>query len=100
MSTKELSRLDIVIQINSGAITQRKGAEVGLSERQTRRLMARYRENGAIGFVSCKRGNVSNHQLASFAKELALDLIKKISADFGPMLTKEKLLENIISEFP
>ncbi len=66
MSTKELSRLDIVIQINSGVITQIKGAEeLGLSERQIRRLIVQYRENGAIGLVSRKRGNVSNHQRLS-----------------------------------
>lgn len=94
MSAKELSRLEIVNHINSGLMTQLKASEeLGVSERQVRRLLVQYRENGAIGLISRKRGKVSNHQLPNQLKELALELIKANYADFGPTLAREKLQE-------
>jgi len=94
MSNRELSRLDIVNQINLGLITQLKAAEtLGVSERQIRRLLVRYRENGAVGLISRKRGRVGNHRLPTHVKELALGLIKGNYADFGPTLALEKLKE-------
>ncbi len=94
MSAKELSRLEIVNHINSRLMTQLKASEeLGVSERQVRRLLVQYRENGAIGLISRKRGKVSNHQLPNHLKELALELIKANYADFGPTLAREKLQE-------
>jgi len=94
MSTKELSRLDVMNQVNSKTITQLQAANIlNISERQIRRLLAEYKRSGAIGLISRKRGSSSNHQLPSHVKDLVLELIKENYADFGPTLAREKIFE-------
>jgi hypothetical protein len=95
MSSKELNRSEVINLVNAGRISQLEAARIlSISDRQMRRLMAKYKQNGATGLISRKRGMVSNHQLPAHVKELALELIKKNYHDFGPTLAREKLIEN------
>src|SRR5688572_27425382 len=64
MSDQELARLDVVHRVLDQRLSQRAAATtLGLSYRQTKRLVARFRSRGACGLVSGKRGRPSNHRL-------------------------------------
>lgn len=94
MSQKELSRAQVLRQLDEGRLKQRAAAEqLQVSVRQVKRLLKTYRRAGAAGLVSKKRGRPSNHQLDATTKQRALVLIQTRYADFGPTLAHEKLTE-------
>lgn len=94
MSTKEISRLKVMGQLQEKRITQKVAAKViGISERQVKRLWKRYREKGASGLVSGRRGKPSNNRMAAETMQLAVDWLTSRYADFGPTLAREKLVE-------
>jgi transposase len=94
MSTKELNRLEIIQRVDEKRMKQKAAAEqLGISERQVKRLLRKYRQNGANGLVSKRRGKPSNHQLAEKTREKVLDLLKSKYIGFGPTLACEKLVE-------
>ena len=73
---------------------QKAAAELlGVSERQVKRLLRRYRQQGARGLVSKRRGKPSNNQMAEETKRKVLDLLKGKYKGFGPTLACEKLVE-------
>ena len=94
MSHAELSRLQILQRVAERRMTQAAAAQtLGLSYRQVKRLMARFRRQGAAGLVSRKRGRQGNHRLPAVYTEHILALVREQYADFGPTLAREKLLE-------
>ena len=94
MSTIELNRLQVFQKIMEHRMTQAAAAQVlGLSYRQVKRLMARFRRQGAAGLVSGKRGKHGNHRLPTIYIDHILDLVREHYSDFGPTLAREKLLE-------
>ena len=94
MSVNELSRLEIMQRVEEKRLKQKEAAEIlGLTTRQVRRLLSQYREHGADGLVSQRRGKASNHQLAVDVKQKGLDLLKGKYRGFGPTLACEKLVE-------
>jgi Helix-turn-helix domain len=66
---------------------------LGLSYRQVKRLMARFRRQGVAGLVSGKRGKQSNRRLPAIYTDLVLNLVREHYSDFGPTLAREKLLD-------
>ncbi len=66
---------------------------LGISARQCRRLLVRYREDGPLGIANQRRGKPSNNQLPSGLSEYALTIIREHYHDFGPTLACEKLAE-------
>jgi hypothetical protein len=66
---------------------------LGLTDRQLRRLVVRYREDGPAGLTSRRRGRPSNHQLPPDLVDTAFTLIRDRYTDFGPTLAAEKLAE-------
>jgi hypothetical protein len=58
-----------------------------------KRLLRKYRQDGANGLVSKRRGQPSNNQLAEETREKVLDLLKSKYIGFGPTLACEKLVE-------
>ncbi len=95
MSAKELNRLEVLGRVIERRLTQRQAAEqLGLSERQVRRLCRALGQQGAAGLVSRKRGRPSNRKLPAAAREHALGLVRGRYADFGPTLAREKLWEH------
>jgi transposase len=94
MSQSELSRLQILQRVVERRMTQAAAAHaLGLSYRQVKRLMARFRRQGASGLVSGKRGKQGNRRLPAIYTGHVLDLVREHYADFGPTLAREKLLE-------
>ena len=94
MSAKELDRREVLGRVAERRLTQRRAAEqLGVSERQVRRLSRALRQQGACGLVSRKRGRPSNRKLLAGVREEALAVVRERYADFGPTLACEKLRE-------
>lgn len=94
MSSKDLTRLEILQRVADKRLTQRRAADhLGLTTRQVRRLTARYEEAGAAGLVSRRIGRPSNNRLSASLKETCLTLVREKYADFGPAFANEKLRE-------
>ena len=94
MSTKELTRLEIMQRLEKKTLRQKEAAKIlSLSERHIKRLYRRYREQGANGLVSKHRGKASNHQMDLQKKQEVIDLLHSCYPDFGPTLAREKLME-------
>jgi len=76
MSKKELSRLEIMQRIEGKGLTQKEAAQMlGLSLRHVKRLYRAYRQGGAQGLVSKRRGKPSNNRLDPQVEQRAIDLI-------------------------
>ena len=67
------------------------GERLGLSVRQVKRLLARYRERGPSGLVSGRRGKPSNNAIAGAVRREAVELVRERYPDFGPTFAREKL---------
>ncbi len=99
MSQRERDRLKVIHDVASGAsggqrLTQgRAGELLGLSERQVRRLVRRYREQGDAGMIHRSRGRVSNRKLNEAFRERVVSTVRAQYSDFGPTLAAEKLAE-------
>lgn len=94
MSTKELSRLEVMQRLKDKRLIQKEAAAIlGLSIRQVKRLWQKYQKEDAKGLISKRRGTASNNRIDAGLSQKALDLIKKKYADFGPTLAHEKLSE-------
>ena len=85
MSDQELTRLEVVQRVLDRRLSQRAAATtLGLSYRQTKRLVARFRFKGAAGLASGKRGRPSNHRLPEAFTGHVITLMREHYADFGP----------------
>ena len=94
MSANELSRLEVMQRLSEKRLKQKEAGEIlGLTVRQIKRLLSKYRKNGASGLVSQRRGKPSNNQLKAEDKQKSLDLLKGKYHGFGPTLAHEKLVE-------
>ena len=94
MSMRETDRLKTIqAVVDRMARVGQAAQQIGLSRRQLERLLKRYRNEGAAGLVSRRRGRPSNHQLAPGVAQRALGLIRDRYPDFGPTLACEKLAE-------
>jgi transposase len=94
MSDKEVTRLKVMQRLEEKRIKQSEAAKMlKISERHVRRILRSYRQTGAAGLVSKRRGKPSNNQLKGEVKQQALDLIYSHYHDFGPTLAHEKLTE-------
>ena len=94
MSKKEISRLEMMQRIEQKSMKQSEAAKLlGISIRQVKRIYRNYREKGATGILSQRRGKPSNHQLDEITKEKVIDLLHSRYSDFGPTLAREKIVE-------
>lgn len=95
MTQKELYRKTIVEQAVDKRVTQKEGARrIGVSERQFRRILAKYRQEGNGGLVSGHRGKPGNRKLAEGIRSSIGEFINDpLHEDFGPTLAAEKLEE-------
>ena len=58
MSGQEPDRLTVIERVLEKRLSQIKaGKQLGITTRQVRRLVERYRQDGPVGLVSKKRGN-------------------------------------------
>jgi len=94
VSGKELRRASVIGQAISRLITQKKAAEViGLSYRQTKRLVARVREEGEKGIIHRLRGKPGNRKVEEKARARVIRLCREKYWDFWPTFASEKLEE-------
>ena len=94
MLDKELSRINVIQSVVEKRMRRRDAAhQLALTERQTQRLMNRFRESGAAGLVNLRRGRPGNHRLPESLKLRVLSLLHDHYSDFGPTLAAEKLRE-------
>jgi transposase len=57
MSTKELSRLEVMQRLSGKRMSQKEAGEIlHLSTRQIKRLLKRYKKYGAAGLISKQHG--------------------------------------------
>src|ERR1700741_2645334 len=94
MSDKELSRLEVLRDLDQGRLTAAAAAQlVGLGRRQALRLLKAYRLHGPGGLISKQRGRPSNRRKPETLRAEALKIITELYPDFGPTLAAEKLRE-------
>jgi hypothetical protein len=93
MSERDVQRIRVLSEVLSGGRTVGSAAAVlGVTARQTRRLLIGLRDGGgAIGHRL--RGRPSNHRIGPGIRAYAIDLVGQRYADFGPLLAAEKLAE-------
>jgi transposase len=94
MTSKELKRLQVVQEMSTSRITGAQAAELlGLSVRQVRRLVARYREQGAAGLAHGNRGKVSPRRVSGAVREQIVKLVKERYRDYNTQHLVEVLAE-------
>ncbi len=94
MSIREVKRLKVIQEAIERHITQRVAASlIGLSERQTRRLVRVVREEGEEGVIHRLRGRFSNRKTPAEVKAKVLMFYRSKYSGFGPTLATEKLGE-------
>jgi transposase len=71
---------------------------LGVTIRQVKRLVKRYRLNGAKDLIHQGRGKVSNNKADQHILDQAMVIIKDKYWDFGPTLAHEKLVKH--HQFP
>jgi transposase len=75
-------------------ITQKQAATMlQVSERQVRRMVSLYRDDGPDALIHKGIGKPSNHQLPDDRKEQAVELFEKKYSDMGPTLVADMLGE-------
>ena len=72
--------------------TQMPAQRLGISARQCRRLLSRYRESGPLGMTNRRRGKPRNNQLPDGLARYALNIIRERYTDFGPRLAYENVV--------
>ena len=87
MSTKELSRAEVMGRVKAGSLRLTEAAELlGLSYRQAKRVWARYRGGGAKALQHGNCGRVSNRAHPEAFRQAVLVQVRRRYADFGPTL--------------
>lgn len=94
MSIKELNRVKLVQDVLDGMMKPGLAArQMDVTPRHFRRILERYRAEGAAGLVSKSRNRPSNHRLPQGLGGKAIAIIRQDYPDFGPTFAAEKLRE-------
>ena len=95
MSQKEADRLKTISQIETKALTVLEGSELmGLSARQTYRVLKRIKEEGTKGIIHKLRGKKSNRGYPVKLKKEVVEIYKEHYWDYGPTLFSEELVKS------
>ncbi|MCW5862657.1 MAG: helix-turn-helix domain containing protein [Anaerolineae bacterium] len=94
LSDKEQKRLMVLNEVLAGRLTGSAAAELlGLSLRQTRRLMAGYRRAGAVGLAHGNRGRSPVNKVSAEVAEAVVRLAREEYADYNDRHLTEELAE-------
>jgi transposase len=94
MSIKEVKTYEEIKRVMAGQIRQIEAAKnLGISERQVRRLVKRLTEGGKEGLIHRLRGKASHKKIKAEKKEQIIDICAESYKGFSLTLTQEKLLE-------
>ncbi|WP_369599988.1 ISNCY family transposase [Hahella sp. SMD15-11] len=92
MTQKAIDRLAIIQQVTAKQLRQQEAArQLGLSVRQVKRLVARFRQKGPSGLVSGHLGKRPGNAIPGAVRKEVLSLVRTRYPDFGPTLACEKL---------
>jgi transposase len=92
MSDIELERLEVLQAIEDKRCSRAEGAvRLGLSLRQLKRLLRVFRDRGAAGLVSRRRGRPSNRRIDDAERSHFVGIVSACYADFAPTLAAEYL---------
>ena len=92
MSQKEANQLEIFHMLKDNKIKQKKAANMlGITTRQIRRKLIRFRKYGAEGLVHVSRGRVSNNKVDEAEISRAIEIVREKYSDFKPTFAHEKL---------
>ncbi len=81
-------------RLSKKQMSQKEAGEIlHVGTRQIKRLLKRYRKQGAAGLVSKQRGRQANNRLSESMRKQGLNLLKTKYQGFGPTLAHEKLVE-------
>lgn len=95
MSAKETERIPILENLVAKRIKQKHAAaQLKLSVRQVRRILARYKQKEVAGLVHKNQGQRSNRAIDQKEKDRAITLMRQYYHDFGPTFAHEKLKEH------
>jgi transposase len=94
LSHRELDRLSVVQSVAARELTQHQAAlRLDVSVRQIKRLVRRYRSQGAAGLASRHRGKRANNAISDSTRQWAIALVRAHYPDFGPTFAHERLVE-------
>ena len=99
MSTKELKRLHLIKKADEKFVTQKDAAiMLNLSERQFRRILANFRENGESGLIHKNRGKVSPKKIPAEKISTIVNLYQSEFLGYKPTFFTERIADerNII----
>ena len=93
MNQKERDRLVALKKAKKRLITQKQSAaEIGVSERQVRRMLRQLQERGDKAVIHAARGRTSNRKIAEGKREKAIEILsQEVYRGFGPTLAAEYL---------
>jgi transposase len=93
MSQRDRDRLVVLRNLKAKRITQKKGAEqLGVSTRQVRRMLERFKTGGDRAVVHGLRGRPSNRKLSEETREQIVRILSQdVYRGFGPTLAAEYL---------
>src|SRR3569623_2571804 len=92
LSRKERDRLEVLRKVEAGKLSRRAAAEMlGMSYRQTLRLVERYLIEGAAGLKHRLRERESNRRIDTDRQRRILSLYRSKYHDIGPTLAVEYL---------
>ncbi len=95
MTIKEAERLSVMKQLKNKKLKQREASEIlGLSLRQTQRLIRSYKEEGPQGLISKKRGKTNPRKMPLSKKLKIIATIKEKYLSTGHFSTASKLVVN------
>lgn len=92
MSQKELKRIEVMQKLVEKRVSQAVAANLlQINVRQVKRLLTQYRQFGASGLISKRRGKPSNRRLPNNIKELRLQGISNVNEAnaFLPMFIED-----------
>ncbi len=93
MNIRDTRRIAILDKLKEKSIKQAAAAQaLGVSVRQVRRLLRRYKDEGASGVIHKLRGVPGNHQADERILDQALDTIRSRYSDFSMTMAHEKLV--------
>jgi transposase len=95
MNIRDTRRIAVLEKLKEKSMKQGKAAELlGVTVRQIRRLLLRYKQEGAKGVIHKLRGIPGNHQADEKTLDSALDIIRDKYADFSITMAHEKLVKH------
>ena len=94
LSMREVDRVGVIREVLGRRLRQGEASErLGICVRQVKRLVRRYREEGARGLRSRRRGRRASNAIAPELRREIVGVVRERYEDFAPTLAREKLTE-------